>query len=190
MVADMATFNREAWLHGAVIELEQVLGITMPDKYRVSCGFPHGSRTAIGQCWSPTASDGEATELFVSPALSDPVEVLATLLHEMVHAIVGVDKKHGPVFKALALEVGLTGRMTATVAGPDLLDTLCRLRDDVLPVYPHDSLQGKTTGKKKDGIRQLKCVCPECGYVIRTSQKWVDAGLPTCVCGTAFVREG
>ncbi len=179
---------RESWLDDAARILAQRLGMTLPP-YRVSCGFPLGSRKAIGQCWSPTCSGDKATEMFVSPSLSSPVEVLAVLVHEMVHAELGVDKKHGPEFKARALNVGLEGRMTATHAGERLTAVLVDVEQTLGP-YPHDTLQGLTTGKKKDGTRQLKCVCPACGYTIRTSQKWVDMGLPTCTCGEEFIREG
>lgn len=25
-----------------------------------------------------------------------------------------------------------------------------------------------------------KLLCPECGYMVRTTQKWIDIGLPFC----------
>ena len=36
----------------------------------------------------------------------------------------------------------------------------------------------------------IKAECPECGYIIRVTQKWIDdAGLPTCPCGEKFEVE-
>jgi rubrerythrin len=127
--------------------------------------------------------------MFISPALSKPEEVLAVLVHEMIHAEVGVQAKHGKEFKERALAVGLEGRMTATTAGEELAARLLDLADE-LGDYPHDSLQGKTTGKKKDGTRQLKLECPVCGYIVRTSAKWIEVGLPACPCGETLLPEG
>jgi len=31
--------------------------------------------------------------------------------------------------------------------------------------------------------RMLKVECPADGYIVRTTQKWIDLGLPTCPCG-------
>lgn len=36
---------------------------------------------------------------------------------------------------------------------------------------------------KKQATRMIKVCCPGCGYTIRTTQKWIDVGLPTCCCG-------
>lgn len=46
--------------------------------------------------------------------------------------------------------------------------------------YPHMKLADNKQ-EEKDGIRQLKCVCPVCGYTVRTSSKWLDKyGTPYC----------
>ena len=39
---------------------------------------------------------------------------------------------------------------------------------------------------KKDGTRLLKVVCPnpDCGYLMRTTERWIKVGLPICPCGT------
>lgn len=35
--------------------------------------------------------------------------------------------------------------------------------------------------KKKDHARMLKCECPKCGYIARTSRRWIrDVGTPCC----------
>lgn len=38
--------------------------------------------------------------------------------------------------------------------------------------------------------RMLKIECNKCGYVVRTTQKWVDAGAPACSCGGDMVLQG
>lgn len=35
--------------------------------------------------------------------------------------------------------------------------------------------------KPKQSARLIKCVCPECGYIARTTRKWLDErGPPHC----------
>jgi hypothetical protein len=39
---------------------------------------------------------------------------------------------------------------------------------------------------KKQSTRMLKLECDECGYVVRTTQKWINVGVPVCHCGAEF----
>jgi hypothetical protein len=112
--------NREQWLTDLMHKLSPLLeahqkGATAcMDTWRVSVGWPGGrgsKNRAIGQCWPDTASKDGRTEMFISPALDDPMEAAATLLHEMVHAAVGVRFKHGKPFSSMARAVGLVGKM-------------------------------------------------------------------------------
>ena len=66
---------------------------------------------------------------------NDPSRVLDVLLHEMIHAIVP-KADHRVEFRVLAKRVGLTGKMTATVAGPELKHKLDRLLADRLAPMP------------------------------------------------------
>src|SRR5271157_3608159 len=97
------TMNREEYLIACVKELRPDfirVGSELPTKIRTSCGWPSKGALAqkkrrVGECWSATCSGDETFEVFISPALHDTLEVLATLVHEMVHCSVGVDAKHG-----------------------------------------------------------------------------------------------
>lgn len=40
--------------------------------------------------------------------------------------------------------------------------------------------RNRKNGAKKDGIRQLLIMCPECGYKCRTSALWISVGIPKC----------
>ena len=185
--------TRESWL----IDMTDLLrpkfkGLknAVPKAVRVSCGFP--SRKAFGEtfrggeCWSSKASKGGVFEIFISPRLADPMEVSETLVHELVHACVGVHHGHKTPFRALAVPVGLVGKMTSTKAGDDLRKELKRYQRK-LGKYPHDVLErAERTGPPKQGTRMMKvqCVNPECGCVLRTTKIWLDTvGLPTCGCG-------
>ena len=97
------TATREQWLQEAILALTPLFkeyGYAVP-KCHVSCGFASTDvkRGHIGQCWSTKASADKVNQIFISPGLSDSVEVLDTLMHELVHAVDDCQNKHGPVFK-------------------------------------------------------------------------------------------
>jgi hypothetical protein len=154
---------------------------TVPDNVRVSCSFPsHAIRKTIGEAWSETASEDNAHETFISPVLSDPIEVLSVLLHELVHHAVGVQHGHRAPFKRLAVACGLEGKMTATHAGEELTKTL-KTMAETLGEYPHKTLN-PGIGRKKQSTRLVKCECNTCGYIVRTTEKWLVFGAPLCPC--------
>lgn len=182
--------TREEWLEHAVelfTPMFKAAGYEVP-KVRTSCGWPSARGTSaknrcIGQCWSGEASADGINQIFISPYLDDvsgPQGVLATLIHEVCHAVVGLQFKHGKIFRKCAESVGLEGKMTATAAGD-------RLRGEfggfskLLGEYPHSKLDLKKSPVKKQTTRMIKMECPECGYVARTSQKWIDeVGVAHC----------
>jgi hypothetical protein len=51
--------------------------------------------------------------------------------------------------------------------------------------YPHAELKSMPK-LKKCGTRMIKLGCDSCGYIVRTTQKWIDLGTPTCTCGGMF----
>lgn len=183
--------TREAWLtalmHALAAEVFEPIepGSTKDiGNWRVSCGWPGGGarRTAIGQCWSELVSAGKFTEMFISPVLGTPAEVDHVLVHEMVHASVGTDAGHKGPFVKLARKLGLIGKPTATTAGDELRAKLDAITATLGP-YPHAKMDPKHSGRKPQTTRMLKLECPGCGYVARTTQKWIDVGLPSCPCG-------
>ena len=179
--------TREGWLLAATEILRKELfedrGYTLPAKMLCSCGAPVGKLKAIGQCWSPeSAADGETHHLFVCPSLSDPVQVLATQLHEIIHAVVGVKEGHKGNFKKLAKEFGLAGKMTATYAaeGTDLYLKLSSIANR-LGDYPHVALRKTKPGKeKKGGSGWIRLQSPkEETYRVVISPKMIEEhGLP------------
>jgi len=190
--------NREHWLQLATMELRNVFeaaGFPLPEKVHLSVGFPSRgalsrSKRVIGQCWSHEVSADDVHHIFISPLLSDPVEVLATLVHELIHATVGTKHKHKGKFITAMKALGLAGKPTATVAGPELQKQL----EDVLETigaYPHAALDPKELAKeKKQSTRMLKATCartPEpCSvnkkpYTVRLTRMHIDAfGAPVC----------
>ena len=175
------TPTRESWLNTLVSELRPMYQGELPETIHVSTGFSSkGARSkTIGECWSPKASADGAPQIFVHPKISDSVEVASVVVHELVHAA-RPDAKHGAQFKQLATTLGLEGKMTATHAGDSLVATLKAIVDKIGP-YPHPALFGQPT-ERKQSTRMIKVECGECGYTVRTTQKWIDVGLPTCPC--------
>lgn len=183
--------NREQYLlhlTGVVRPWFEAHGSPIPTDVRVSCGWPsrrafrsqHGR--VIGECWPREASQDGHTEIFISPYLSDSIAVGAVLVHELVHAAVGVEHGHRAPYRRLALAIGLQGKMTATVAGPALVESLNGIVAD-LGSYPHARLDKTNAGIRKQSTRLVKVLCLRCEYTVRITRKWIAVGFPTCPCG-------
>lgn len=176
---------REEWLQALAEKMLPLFdGHKMP-KYRVTCGWPSHRSTskknkAIGQCFDKQASADGTHELIISMCLDDPMDVAATLAHEMVHAIVGCAAGHKKPFKDLALQIGLAGKMTATTAGEAFKHSLLPILK-TMGKYPHASVDATYRMKKKQSTRMIKTVCDDCGYTARITQKWLsEVGAPHC----------
>jgi hypothetical protein len=169
-----------AWLSKHLFEVN---GYTVP-QVKVSTGLPggRGGKKAIGQHWSPQASTDQVGSIFISPTIDDTHQVLAVLVHELVHAVVGNEFKHGAVFSKCAKAVGLEGKMTCTTAGEYLTRSLKSLVE-AHGTYPHSRLNLADSPIKKQTTRMVKMECPECGYIARTSQKNIEEHGPVqCPC--------
>lgn len=187
--------NREQWLMESVKMLTPLFGKLnkeIPAKLRASCGFPSKNplgmgKRSIGECWPITVSTDGTHELFVSPTIDEPLEVLGVLVHEVVHAVVGTKEKHAGMFKIVATAIGLEGKMTATTVGYRLQEPLKRISEKLGP-YPHKKIDcSKMEKKKKESNPLVKAVCPDCEYLIKIKPELVaEFGLPTCPCGTEF----
>jgi hypothetical protein len=102
-------------------------------------------------------------------------------MHECVHAGVGLDKKHGPVFKAAALAMLLEGKMTATTEGKPFKEEIAAPVLKALGAYPHAVLTGGlSSGPGKQDTRLVKVYCPACDYKARITRKWIEVGIPAC----------
>lgn len=160
--------TREEWLQEASIQVRPTVYAAcnrpIPDFY-VSVGFPKGHagrQRAIGQCWSGQLSEDKKPHIFICPTLSDPVEVLATLIHEIIHTVVP-EAGHRMGFSEIAAKCGLVKPWTATTASPALAVSLTKVSEALGP-YPHAALTVPVRGKK--GSRMRKHVCSRCGSIV------------------------
>ncbi len=182
---------REDWLVAAIDAWRpkfKEAGEPVPKTVRISVGWPGGrgkKRGVIGQCFTG-AADGHAA-VFISPVLSDPVEVFLTVGHELVHATHENRSGHRGAFGKLAKALGFKAPWTSTPAS-DELRAWAKTAVKGLGKYEHGRL-GEGT-QKIQTTRLLKVACPNTGlhgtnpYVARITRKWIDFGLPTCPCGT------
>lgn len=186
----MENVTREQWLNLALDQLrplfERKANATIPNDARVSIGFPKGgsARKSVGECWPRARSADKINEIFISPVVSEPARMLDILAHEAVHAVDDCASGHGKAFKSVAVAIGLTGKMTATVAGEELKAELAAIVA-ALPPLTHGALD--LSGRKKQPTRLLKLECDSCGMIVRTTAKWVEqTGCPACACGGQF----
>jgi hypothetical protein len=189
--------TRESWLRAATNELRSYFagcGYPLPDKIRFAIGFPSTGRKGnrVGECWHSSTSADDHFEIFIRADQSEPACVLGVLVHELVHAVVPVDAKHGKLYRAAAVKIGLQGKMVHALPGillqkrlEDLAATLGPLPHARLNIDRGSDNRGPADRDKKQTTRMLKaeCAAEGCGYTVRVASKWVkDKGPPLCPC--------
>lgn len=138
------------------------------------------------------------------PSVEASIEILNTMAHEMAHSVCGnkaghrviadpdnepdVDKtsktyekrkeKWRMSFPAVAGSVGLVAPWTETPTTPEFAKWSKGIIEKI-GKFPAGALV--SGARKKDTNRQLKCECGKCGYIVRTTKKWIKtAGPPIC----------
>ncbi len=192
-----ATKTREQFLEGAVRAMDKALlapaGLRMPEHWTIATSLTT-RRKAIGQCHYPQASgDGKTTQLLICPRLSEPLVVMATVLHEMVHAALGAENYgHGKPFADACKAIGLTGKPRhATVEADTPLAAKVLAIAERLGGYPHPGLRLVASGKPSGGgwVRYESVGLD--GYKVVVSPKMVeDYGAPRDPKGRAMVPDG
>jgi hypothetical protein len=156
----------------------------------LNCGWPSSrglgkGKHTIGECWDKSAADDKVAQIFITPRTKEPCAefgILPTLAHEMAHAVVGNKEGHNKIFGKCARAIGLEGKLTATYGGEEFLEKAKAITQK-LGEYPHAALNPSGRPTKKQTTRLVKCTCADCGYVVRTTHKWLDEiGAPLCPC--------
>lgn len=178
--------TREEWLNAVATALAPHFtkqGLKLPP-FRVSIGFPSTGRRGkrIGECHAAGASKDAHHEIFIRPDQADSLEVAQVLAHELVHSAVGM--RHGPPFRRAALALGLVGPMRSTTAGRGFRELAAPILEELGPL-PHAELTfrrgvGLSDAPKKQPARQIKAMCPVCGYTVRVARSWLELGAPIC----------
>lgn len=187
--------NRESWLNKAIKELSKryfsTPQLTLPSKIMVSCGIPGGKQNAIGQCWDPIVTKDGTTHIFICPSLVDPVEILSTLLHELVHAAIGIHNGHNHIFKRTVQRLGLEGKPTATYAAKN--STLYVELEEIsttLGQYPHSQMLKRKGLKKVNLDKNVKLFSPiNVEYTITIKESVLRTGTPVDPWGHNMVKK-
>lgn len=188
--------TREAWLRAATNELRPYftkLGLTIPEAIRFSIAFTSQGKKAkvAGEVWPAEATDDGSCELIVRADFADPMDVLGILVHQLTHASLPPEAKHGKLFRDAALRLGLEGQMRNALPGAALRERLNDVAAGLGPL-PHArlnfdrvTLSGIEVADrpKKQTTRMLKaeCLAKGCGYTVRVAARWLaDMGAPHC----------
>jgi len=165
-----------------------------------------GRRKAVGWFWAGRWIIPGKTKKGNVPAYNEinmSAELLSShnmgelLLHELAHAENNTcgtkdcsGRVHNKHFKSMAEHLGLEvkprdksvgyGYTELAQAGEDFLKKIVFKRELFTSCRVVDG------PKAASGGRLLKLECGGCGYVIRSTQKWIDTGTPTCICGDEF----
>ncbi len=181
--------ERIAWLEQAYALLRQMLLPEAPERITIVFGFPSkGSRPSkkrrIGEFAHkfmqgfPDYPENSGLISLHPTIFNTPSRVLDVLLHEMIHAVCPEDG-HRRRFPKLAKRCGLNGKMTATVAGPELQEKLEGFLKDHLPPMP-PGYGDLNPNRKKQTTRMLKYVCPACGQIIRAAKDDIQIQCVDC----------
>jgi len=159
----------------------EALGLEIPS-ITISPGFTGaGSRDTkvAGECWTSKASPTNDTfHIFLNPRITDSNYLAHVIVHEVIHATVGLQCKHRGAFRATAKALGFAGKMTQS-EWSDEARIACDRILETIGVYPRPAFTGMT-GRKKAKTRLLKVYCDCCGYTMRITQKWLDIAIPKC----------
>lgn len=178
--------TREEWLNQAAERLNRLIAerttLKPAKKVLISCGWPRKERggQVLGTC-TPAKHGGGVQHIFVTPRLNRGADVLAVLLHELIHAADDCQNQHKGEFRKAHKAVGFVDKPTTSVPGRELKALLGVIAKD-LGAYPHKALT--PVDATKQTTRMLKVECPGCGCLVRMTRAWLDrTGAPTCACG-------
>lgn len=177
--------ERQEWVEKALVRLRahfKDCGYAVPENIRITIGWPKGGRKRIGECFFTENSSDQHFEIFISPVLGKGSEhanqyVMEVMAHEICHTIAGYEAAHKKPFKIIATAIGLEGKMTSTVPGTVMLKVIADFEASNGP-YPAGALSRSM--QKKKATYLVKCACPECDYIVYTTEKHLKKGDPIC----------
>lgn len=183
-IAPTAVINRESWLSAAIELLRpefSAQGSPLPSVVRASIGWTR-SRRALAECWTPSSSTDNATEIFVIPTnnMDDPMVIFGILCHELCHAALPAGTSHKRPFVDLGHRMLLEGQPKTLNAGEAFKEKWAKPLATLGP-FPAQAMvslvNAFTGGAKKEKKRKHKMVCTECSMTFRLAEKWITPGL-------------
>lgn len=181
--------TREQWLEAAVKEVSKSIfapkNIEVPT-VRVSVGWPGGrgkKQGVVGQCFASFSATDKVAQIFVSPAVDKTQNVLATLTHELVHAVDDCKSGHKKDFIKIAREIGFEAEWTSSENRTDALTEKLQAIAEKLGEFPHAAIrQEERPSTQKTYLLKLTCAHDD-EYKLRMTRKMLDEyGAPICPC--------
>lgn len=180
------TNEREHWCVKAIELLaphfKDRAGLTIPERLKVSCSLIRERKLdAKGETWLASTTKDGWTNIFVSAGVEDSYDVLAILLHELVHACLqSQDHRVASSFPYYVGRLGQVGKPTGYEMAEWVRTRVFKRIVDRLGPYPHKRLSEENKPRSKDGTRQLLVGCEACGAKYRSSRQRINKGVALC----------
>lgn len=165
--------NREAWLHAgldnAIRPFLANIGVHVPS-VRIGVGnMFHGDKsTELGETKPRSHTHDNVPEITIRMTVTDPLKVLAVLLHESIHAALD-SQKHDAQFHGFAVRAGLLGN--AKLEPTSEVSTYLRNISEALGEYPAAPIAEGFT-RTKQTTRQMGVMCPVCKMRTRVARMY------------------
>ena len=121
----------------------------------------------------------ETREITVRVDIHDAVDVLSILGHELIHAALDCKGGHGKTFQRAFYLMGYVNDPKSHAVGEGLRTEYATLAAS-LGDYPSADGLAVAARKKKQTTRMIKCECPTCGFIFRTTAKWAEGRVLVC----------
>jgi hypothetical protein len=192
---------------GLTVKPEQIC-LTVQSKGRKQAlgwfapGYWSKGANVSGKGKNAKRDDKSVHEINLSAEHLRTCDVGELIIHELAHAeneVLGIrdcaNRVHNKKFKTMAERLGLKVLPRDSAVGfgfteldepaKKFLESISFKRD----LFDAARIGGGGRKKGSVGSRLLKCECGECGYVARTTQKWLDeVGAPLCPCNHAAME--
>lgn len=176
--------TREEYLHAAIKAIRPEFerqGSPLPKVIRAGMCPPHSAKqSAIGFAWHAGNSKNER-EIWISATISDELQILGVLVHELCHIALPVGTGHGPKFKALGTKMLLTGVPTCMGSGSPEFAAFWKPLRAALGAFPAGSFpRGTTMAKPQPSAKHKNVNCPVCGFHAKVLVDQMDLGRLRC----------
>ena len=173
----------EQWYRQAVEYFRpkfEAAGAKIPP-FDISSGFTAAGvrpTRVLGQNFYEQPDRGmQRSHIFLNPRATEPISLIGTVIHEVIHACCGPECGHKAPFKRIALAVGLTGPMRSTTWAPGASEEFAFQVAKMLGAFPNEKFMGLY---KKQKTRLLKVHCKRDGYKMRVTSNWLKLAVPAC----------
>ena len=210
MPMDKIHTTSQAWLEDALYQAHDKIGLLTGGQFAfpkledidITCGFPTTKARSVekkGKSSHDWSLQGGHI-ISISPTLVDPVAVMFEVVVSLAKSSVamgmiantkGVTHIPNPDHNGTHLAVNcrdvariirFIGADTSKPSQPTMDGNFRNIWSDLVTsfgVYPNDKSH-QLKGGKKDTVRNIKAKCDGCGYMVRTSRKWLDVAVPVC----------